>query len=205
MLILESVINRYLSLDPELHDKIALFGGKVIKIEVCGLSGMSADTIRLFYIFPGKDGIQISTSYSGQVDTVIRGSAVSLFKMGLISNAADMLLKGEVEISGDTRLGHQFKNLIAQMDIDWSAPLATMFGDAASCQMMKTGDNIRRWSSDSVKSVASSLSEYLQEESRDVVTETELDMFNRAVDQCRDDVDRLSARVRQLLDSKEEK
>ncbi len=43
-----------------------------------------------------------------------------------------------------------------------------------------------------------SFSEYLQEESRDVVTETELMLFNNAVDQLRDDVDRLQAKVKTL-------
>ena len=191
MLIIETVINRYLALDPEMLDKMAEFSGKVIKLDIVGLN-------KALYLFPDARGIHVSLDHDGEPDTTLRGSPISLFKMGLVSNAANMLLKGEVEISGDTRLGHRFKNLFSQMDIDWSEPLAKLVGDAAAYQIQQTGKQLGRWGMDTAMSVSTSFSEYLQEESRDVVTETELEMFNDAVDGLRNDVDRLAARVAQL-------
>ena len=191
MLILETVINRYLALDPELLNKLADFEGKVVKLEITGVN-------KELYMFPGARGIQVSTEHDGAADTVLRGAPVSLFKMGLVSNAANMLLKGEVEISGDTRLGHQFKNVFSQMDIDWSAPLASLFGDSISFQLQQSGKNISRWGIGIAKSFSMSFSEYLQEESQDAVTETELNIFNESVDQLRDDVDRLQAKINLL-------
>ena len=194
MLILETVINRYLALDPEMLDKLATFDGKVIKMEVAGID-------KQYYMFPGRSGIHVSTEHDGAADTVLRGSPISLFKMGLVSNTADMLLKGELEISGDTRLGHQFKNVFSQMDIDWSEPLAKMVGDGMAYQLQDTGKKLSRWGRDTISSVSASFSEYLQEESRDVVTETELEIFNNDVDKLRDDIDRLQARIDQLMNS----
>jgi ubiquinone biosynthesis protein UbiJ len=198
MLILESAINRYLALDPELLDKLAAFNGKVIKIEIAGMD-------KVLYLFPSASGIQITTTYDATVDTILRGSLLSLFKMGLVSNAASLLLKGEVEISGDTRLGHQFKNVISQMEIDWSEPLAKLVGDGLAFELQQGGISIGKWSKDSVKSLSLSVSEYLQEESRDVVTGTELTLFNDTVDQLRDDVDRLQARIKLLLSNHNKK
>ena len=194
MLILETVINRYLALDPEMLDKMAAFSGKVIMLDITGLN-------KTLYLFPDARGVQVSVEYDGEADTTLRGSPMSLFKMGLVSNAANMLLKGEVEISGDTRLGHQFKNVFSQMDIDWSEPLAKLVGDAAAYQIQQTGKQVGRWSRDAARSVSTSFSEYLQEESREVVTETELEMFNDAVDELRNDVDRLAAKLGQLKDN----
>ena len=194
MLILETVINRYLALDPEMLDKMAAFTGKVIKLDIVGLN-------KQLYLFPDARGVQVSMEYDGEADTTLRGSPIALFKMGLVSNAANMLLKGEVEISGDTRLGHQFKNVFSQMDIDWSEPLANLVGDAAAYQIQQTGKQIGRWGKDTARSVSTSFSEYLQEESRDVLTETELEMFYDAVDELRNDVDRLAAKVAQLKDN----
>jgi len=191
MLILESVINQYLAMGPETLDKLAVFNGKIIKLEMTGIN-------RAYYLFPNDSGIQVKTEHEGPVDTVLSGSPVSLFKMGLVANAADMLLKGEVEISGDTRLGHQFKNVFSQMDIDWSEPLANMLGDSVAYQIQQSGKRLGQWGKDTIKSVSRSVSEYLQEESRDVVTETELEIFNDAVDQLRNDVDRLQAKIRSL-------
>ena len=195
MLILESVINRYLALDPEMLGKLAEFNGKVIKLEMTGIN-------KTLYMLPNEAGIQVLAVYDGDADTVLRGTPISLFKMGLVSNAANLLLKGEIEISGDTRLGHQFKNVFSQMDIDWSEPLAGLVGDSLAYQLQQTGSKLGRWGKQSVKSVSSSFSEYLQEESRDVVTETELEIFNEGVDRLRNDVDRLQAKIDLIIGSR---
>ena len=192
MLIIETVINRYLALDPEMLDKLARFNGKVIKLEMTGID-------KVFYMLPNDRGIQVLAEHEGPADTVLRGTPISLFKMGLVSNAANLLLKGEIEISGDTRLGHQFKDVFSQMDIDWSEPLANLVGDSFAYQLQQSASKLGRCGKDSVKSVSTSFSEYLQEESRDVVTDTELNIFNEAVDQLRDDVDRLQARINTLI------
>lgn len=196
MLILESIINRYLALDPEVQSRLAAFDGKVVKLEITGLSQKGEG--RPLYLFPGDSGIQVLQEYAGTVDTVLRGSPVALFKMGLLKNTASLLLKGEVEISGDTRLGHQFKAVFSQMDIDWSEPLSELVGDELAYQLQQSGKQFINWGKQTARSFGFSVSEYLQEESRDVVTETELDIFNNEVDRMREGVDRLQARVNLL-------
>ena len=191
MLLIETVVNRYLAMDPEALEKLAAFSGKVIKLEV-------SDIKKDLYILPDASGVQILLACDEAPDTIIKGSSVSLFKMGLLSDVSAMFLKGEVEISGDTRLGHQFKSIFSQMDIDWSEPLAKLVGDGLAYQLQQSGKKLGQWGKDTVGSVSSSVSEYLQEESRDVVTDTELEMFNESVDRLRDDVDRLQAKIQNL-------
>jgi len=192
VLILEQVINRYLALDPEMLDKLAQFNGKVVKLEMTGIN-------KVLYMLPSNRGVQVLVEYEGSADTVLRGTPVSLFKMGLVSNTASMLLKGEIEISGDTRLGHQFKNIFSQMDVDWSEPLANLVGDGLAYQIQQTVSKFGRRGKQSLESVSTSFSEYLQEESRDVVTDAELNIFYDEVDQLRNDVDRLQARINTII------
>ena len=191
MQVLETAISQYLALDPEMLGQLAQFSGKVVKLEIL-------DVNKELYLFPDGSGIQVRAEYEGHADTVLRGTPIALFKMSVVPNAANLLLKGEVEISGDTRLGHRFKNVFSQMEIDWSEPLARLFGDSIAYQIQQTGARLGRWGKNSIRSISLSVSEYLQEESRDVVTEAELEMFNDAVDQLRNDVDRLQARASQL-------
>ncbi|NOQ89055.1 MAG: hypothetical protein GQ550_09040 [Gammaproteobacteria bacterium] len=66
MLIIETAINRYLALDPELLDKLSVFKGKVIKLEITVVD-------KELYMFPDDNGIQFSAEYEGQADTVLRG------------------------------------------------------------------------------------------------------------------------------------
>jgi len=188
MLMLESVINRYLALDPEALENLATLRGKVIKLELIGIN-------KTFYMLPNETSMQVKTKCDQAADTVLRGTPISIFKMGMVSDVASLLLTGEVEISGDTKLGHQFKNIFSSMDIDWSELLANIMGDGLAYHLSRSGKKFSSWGKDTIKSVATSFSEYLQEESRDVVTETELDIFYKQVDQLRDSVDRLQARV----------
>ena len=192
MLLIETTINRYLALDPEMLTKLAAFSGKVIKIELSGID-------KQFYIFPSDKGVEVRVEHESDAgvdaDTILRGTPIALFKMGLTSNAANMLLKGEVEITGDTRLGHQFKQAFSEMDIDWSEPLAELVGDGLAYQVQQASKRFFSWGKQSVEAVSLSASEYLQEESRDVVTETELEIFYQNVDDIRNDVDRLEAKI----------
>ena len=170
-------------------DKLARFTGKVIKLEITGIN-------KVLYLLPDNTGIRVRTEHEGPIDTVLSGTPIALFKMGLVSNAANLLLKGEVEIRGDTRLGHQFKNVFSQMDIDWSEPLSHLLGDGLAYQVQQSAKKMGQWGAKTVKSVSLSVSEYLQEESGDVVTGTEIEMFNDAVDRLRNDVDRLQAKIK---------
>lgn len=194
MLILEAAINKYLALDPEAVDSLAEFSGKVIKMKITGIN-------KSLYLLPDGKGIQVRLDYDGDVDTTLTGSPFALFKMGLASNVTDLLLKGEIEVRGDTRLGHRFKNVFSKMDIDWSEPLSNVFGDAAAFHINQTLKEFGRWAKRSSQSVTMSLGEYLTEESRDVVTETELEIFNEAVDELRNDVDRLEAKINAKIDA----
>ena len=81
------------------------------------------------------------------------------------------------------------------MDIDWAEPLSELLGDSLAYQVQQATNRISRWGAQTARSVSLSVSEYLQEESRDVVTETELKIFNDAVDRLRNDVDRLQAKI----------
>jgi ubiquinone biosynthesis protein UbiJ len=207
MIIVEPAINRYLALDPEALEKLSAFDGKVIKLEITGpkVTGFSKGHAgRELFLFPGKKGLQVSDEHDGAVDTVLSGSPLALFRMGVTDNTADLLLKGEVEISGDTRLGHQFKKVFSQMDIDWAELLSKWLGDELAWQATEAGKRLGQWGKAAIKSFAASTSEYLQEESRDVVTETELEIFNSTVDELREGVDRLEARLKALAQRGEE-
>jgi ubiquinone biosynthesis protein UbiJ len=188
MLLLETIINQYLSLDPETRDKLEPFAGRVICMQLTG-TGVS------LYFFPSAEGIHVRTKYNGEVHATITGTPLSLFKMSMVSDAANMLLKGELEITGDTRLGHRFKKVFSEMDIDWSRPLARIVGDNLAYPLQQSVRSFVNWGSDAMKNVSMSLGEYLQEESRDVVSETELAMFYRDVDKLRDDASRLQAKL----------
>ncbi len=196
MQVIETAINRYLALDPELPARLEAFDGSCICIDIIG-TGLK------LYLLPTGQSLQVRRQYDGEPDATLRGTPLALMKMGAVRNVAPILLQGEVEIIGDMRLGRGFKSLLSDMHIDWEEHLAGLTGDVAAHEIMQAGKRFRDWLQQSGESVAMDVSEYLTEESRDVVTGAEIRHFCQQVDELRGDVDRLEAMVKHLQDKQD--
>ena len=185
---LEAAINSYLSLDPEVAEKLSALEGKVIAIEISSIN-------KKLYFFPHQEGMTISDYYEGEPDTTLKGSAIALIKMSLSKDVAPLMLKGEIEIEGNVRLGRSFKKILSEMDVDWEEYMARIIGDAPAHHLASLTKKIMNWGRQSSNDVVADVSEYLQEESRDVVSKPELEMFYENVDTLRNQLDRFQARL----------
>lgn len=188
---IDAVLNKTLTLDPEMPAKLTAFSGKVISIHF-------KDIEKTLFLLPENNRIHVASHYEGEVDTCMSGSPISIMKMMMKPNVATLLLKGEVEISGDIHLGNEFKKLFRGMQLDWQQPLSKVIGDNATQLVESKSKKIHAWAKKSIFSTSQSISEYLQEESKDIVTETELEIFNQQVDELRNSGDRLQARYTAL-------
>jgi ubiquinone biosynthesis protein UbiJ len=192
---LETALNLYLKQDPQARQACAALNGKIIGLDVTGL-GLS------LYLLPGSDGIQVLGHYEGDVDTRLTGSPFSFAQLTLGSRE-DALFKGAVEIKGDTELGQQFQDLLANTDWDWEEQLSHITGDVIARQVGNIARLSGKFITDSRKTVEQDVSEYLQEEARLLPTRSEVDHFLEDVDQLRSDLDRLNARIERLLQTRD--
>lgn len=188
---LTSAFNKYLALDPEAPAKLTTFDGKLICIDIIG----PAQNI---YLSINDNKVTIVKQHDAEPDATISGSPAALFKLGVHRDVAPLFFSGEVEIRGDTRLGRQFKSLLAEMEIDWEEHLSTLIGDIAAHRVAGMFNELKKWSKSAAGNFADDIGEYLQEESRDVVSEAEMGMFYQQVDKLRDDTERLKARFDRL-------
>lgn len=188
---LTAAFNRYLSLDPEAPEKLKNFDGKLICIEIRGLN-------KNLYLSINDNQVTVVKDIADEPDTIISGSPAALFKLGLHRDSAPLFFSGEVEIRGDTRLGRSFKSLLAEMEIDREEYLSRVVGDIAAHRIVGVFHELGKWNRAAANNLADDVGEYLQEESRDIVSGAEIDMFNQQVDILRNDVDRLEARIAQL-------
>lgn len=189
--LLASALNNYLALDPEAPEKLSAFDGKVICIDIKGPN-------RTIYLLINGNRISVVKTYDAEPDATIIGSPAALFKLGVHRDSAPLFFAGEVEIRGDTRLGRQFKSLLAEMEIDWEEHLSSFVGDIAAHRISGLFNELRKWSNTAADNFADDVGEYLQEESRDVVSGAEMGMFYQQVDKLRDDTERLKARIDRL-------
>jgi len=188
---LEEALNLYLDLDHDAKAQLARLHGRVIALQVLGV-GVT------LYLVPGPTRLQVLSRYDGQPDCVLRGSPLALARLSEPERGADRLFAGEVEIHGDTELAHRFGKILGQIDIDWEEQLSRLTGDILAHELGNAARGAQRWGREARHSLGLDLKEYLQEETRLLPNRWEIEGFLAGVDEVRDDVERLEARVARL-------
>jgi ubiquinone biosynthesis accessory factor UbiJ len=194
---LETSLNHYLALDPDVATKLAPLTGKVIAVTIQPFN----ETI---YLCPGDNSIQC-LDYFDHPDTFISGSLSALGLMGLSATPMRAIFSGKVSIEGDVHVGRKLQALLAQLDINLEAQLAKFLGDEISGRIGTVFRSFKSWSDDSLNSLKLNTSELLQEETRDLPAPEEANIFYRQVDTLRNDFDRLQARIQLLQQTLDEK
>ena len=191
---LESVINRYLRLDPDTAARMAALAGHCIGINLQVLD------LQLF-IYPGTQGIQLRDHIDGEPDTVLHGTPLGMARLGLGKSTEKTLFSGTVSIIGDVETGQAFKAVLDDMDIDWEEQLSMLTGDVIAHQLNNTAKRAGQAFRHSRRTLEKDIGEYLQEELRVLPARIETENFSAAVTRISIDTDRLAARIKRLQDA----
>jgi len=184
----ETALNHYLALDEDVSLFLSPIAGKVIAINILPFN-------EVIYLCPTEDEIQLLESYVGEVDTTISGTLSALGFMGLSSTPMRSIFSGEVVIEGDTHVAHKFQQLFEKLDIDLEEKLSQFTGDVIAHNIGNFFRSGQDWTRETIETFKLNSKEFLQEETRDLPTETEANTLNQQIDDIRSDFDRLSARI----------
>lgn len=190
----ETALNKYLHLDEDIDLFLQPLTGKVIAITLLPFN----ETI---YLCPTDQRIQIMDQYAETADTTLKGSLPAFGLMGLSSKPASSFFSGEVTIEGDLNLGHHFQQLFAQLDIDLEEQLSHYTGDIIAHKVGNLFRGLNDWQQESANTLKLNITEFLQDESKDLPPAPEINIFSQQVDQLKEDFDRLEARVTRLNDT----
>jgi ubiquinone biosynthesis accessory factor UbiJ len=108
----------------------------------------------------------------------------------------------EVDIAGDADFAQALHHLARNLQWDVEEDLSRAFGDVAAHRMAETGRTFRGWGERAFDNTARSLAEYWTEERPLIASARDLDEFNRAVDDLRDEIARLEKRLASLAGPK---
>lgn len=194
---LQTAINQALNLDEHMPDKLQALNEKVIEMIITPLNVN-------FYIQFQNSHMLLLDRYEGHPDTIIHSNPIGLIRLSLLpASKARSLFNDKIRMSGDIELGQQVKKLFDEIDIDWEGHLAHFTGDVVAHQI---GSFIRKgmeFKKQLRTSMQLNVTEYLQEELRVVPSKNELDDFFDDVDELTLSVERLQARVNQLMSQNE--
>ena len=136
-------------------------------------------------------------------DATLSGTPLSLLRLaGPAPEAA--LRGGAVHIEGDAEVAQTFSELLQAAQPDLEEELSRVVGDVAAHQIGNAARTALGFARRAHDTLLQNVSEYLQEEGRDVPNRTEAEEFLHGVDRLRDDVDRLEARLK-LLEARNDK
>jgi len=188
---LETALNKYLSLDEDISLFLTPLAGKVIAINITPFN----ETI---YLCPSANIIQFMDVTHDTVDTTLTGSLSALGLMGLSNTPARSFFSGEVSITGDLAVGQQFQQLFAKLDIDIEEQVSHLTGDVVAHKIGNFFKHAHNWHQESLNSIKLNVSEFLQDESKDLPPEPEVNIFTQQVDQLTEDMDRTEAKIQRL-------
>jgi ubiquinone biosynthesis accessory factor UbiJ len=138
--------------------------------------------------------ITLDTRAAGEADATLTGSPISL--LSLVGPGAEDRLRGSsIRIAGDAEVAQRFRDLLRHSQPDFEEELSRVVGDVAAHQVANIVRSVLDWGRKAADSFSTNVTEYLQEEGRDVPSRVEVEEFLEAVDQLREATDRLDARL----------
>ena len=183
------VLNRNIRESTRASELCERLDGKLISIRV-------RDTALSGYFEIDRNGLLLSTNHDGEPDVVITGSLVALALMA----GEDSIRDGSLDLTGDAATAQAFQQLLEHARPDIEEELSVIIGDTAAHGLGEFARSVGRWARETSSIMGDNIREYLQEESRDVPSRYEVEQFSRQVNQLRDDVDRLAARIGRLAE-----
>ena len=151
-----------------------------------------------FVVAAGR--LSLEPGYHPAPDATLAGSPLNLARL-TGSDPQRVIREGDVTVSGNADIAEQFQFLLETVRPDLEEELSRFTGDAVAHEAGRFARDLAGWADSAGRSFGRSLSEYLTEESRALVTRAETDEFCAAVDTLSADVDRLEARLRILRDA----
>ncbi|QJD29750.1 ubiquinone biosynthesis accessory factor UbiJ [Methylococcus geothermalis] len=188
---LEKALSRYVALGASSRMRLEALAGKSVALV------LTPPGLGLLFC-PTPDGIQVLRESTATPDAVIAGSPLTLARMALSRDNVGPGTAGSLVLEGDTETARKFSELLKDLDIPWEAIIGRYLGPPAAREIADAGRMLQSWSADVGTSVRLDLRELLQEETRIVPAGPEADAMYTAVDQLRDGVARLEARLARL-------
>ncbi len=192
--LLEQGIDTLLRLDPITRQRLALIDGRVIRViaRSPSLDVTAIVTEGRVSISTGGDDGDVD---EGDVDLTVTGSLAGLRSL---AGSQDALHSGDVTITGDLRVASHLREILAGIDPDWQELVSPMIGDTATHKLERAARDALAWLGRTRESLAEDTHDYLVDEVSLVANSYDLARFSDAVDDIREDADRLAARVTRL-------
>jgi ubiquinone biosynthesis accessory factor UbiJ len=187
---LQSLLNRNIAASAAARSLCRRLESKILAVHLDGLPVS-------LYFRAHDEQMDVMTSTEQVPSATLSGTPLAFARLaGPQPEAA--LRGGSVHIQGDAEVAQTFSELLKHARPDLEEELSRLIGDVAAHQVGSAARSLLSFAQRAASTFTQNLSEYLQEEGRDVPSRVEADEFIAEVDKLRDDVERIQARIARL-------
>ena len=188
---LEAALNHALALAPGSDEQLQRLQDCVFALHC------TAPTLDV-YLHMGEQGIRLTGTHDGPITTSVTGAAADFTELATASDPTATLINGGLALQGDSAPLIELQKILANLDMDWEAPLVNTLGDVAGHQIAQMLRQAFSWGKQTSASLTRQLDEFLHEEARLTPPGLELEDFYADVQALTLRVDRLQSRTDRL-------
>jgi ubiquinone biosynthesis accessory factor UbiJ len=193
----EALFNRNIAASTEARSLARRLEGTSLQVEIEARLKVRACVFNSgLALFNGADA-DAGAAHAGAPDAVISGSAPALLQL-LRGEGPSAATRAGVQIRGDAEIANLYRQLFAAAKPDFEEELSRWIGDMPARRLSEVARSVRSWARRTRRTAGENISEYLQEEGRDLISKTEHEEFLSAVDAVRESADRIEARLKAL-------
>lgn len=189
---LESACNRALSLSPHSQLQLGSLAGTVIGVEC------TRPAFTVFVVVEENGQLGLRGHHESPPSARVRGSSADFIELARAEDPAAALINGGLELHGASAPLIELQGIIADLDIDWEAPLVEVLGDVAGHQLATVLRGGFRFGRNAAHSLTRQMEEYIHEEGRLSPPRAEVEDFYGELQTLVLQVDRLESRLQRL-------
>lgn len=194
--VIETVLNKLLSLDENSHQRVLNLAGKQLKVNLTEIPWP--------IVFHFSDQINVMAEHPDSplhADCSLTMSIATLQKLQEVSQITALIQQKELLLEGDLNVAQGFSQLLTQLDIDWEEQLSHYTGDVIAHSIFATGNTALEDTKSRLRRLLNTVREGVIEEKQLAAHPIMVLDFCDQVDQVRSQAARLEARLNLLEQS----
>jgi ubiquinone biosynthesis protein UbiJ len=210
--VVEALLNRGVHASMQATALARRLGGTVLLLNIEGMASIRIGVVRGRLSLTGT-GPSLESEAVEPADATISGSPLALLRLaganGLAGTTGGRAATPRAArrvpargagavVSGDAEIANSYRELLALARPDFEEELSRLIGDVPARALSQFALKTLAWARGARRTAGENIAEYLQEESRDLVNEPELEEFLHGVDTLRETADRVDARIARL-------
>lgn len=187
----EIALNRYLRLEPSVIEECAKLDGRCVEFLLPSAGfGLAVEFM--------STGVRVLPHAPQGADVQVTGTPTALISTLRHVAGAHPGLPSGLNVDGDAELLNQFRAMVARVGFDPEEWLAPMLGGVAAHRLVGGLKKMFDWTRGNSQRMADNTAEYLREETYDLARGRDVGEWMGDVEDAREELDRLEARLRRL-------